>query len=117
MSPAEKVALIVIAVLGGSAVGLLGAGLLGRRTHRPPMLPRHQPRQVPQPSAPPAAPARLHAHDPEDFELDRPRDRHRDLYDAEYREQRDRIERLRRTIGTHLATGADPSNHRDEADS
>ena len=31
------------------------------------------------------------------------RDRHRDLYDAEYVKQLDRVDALRRTIGTRLA--------------
>jgi hypothetical protein len=116
VSPAEKVALIAIAVLGGSAVGLLGAALLDRRTRTTPAPPPHPPRQFPAPSAPPALPVRLHVHDPDDLEIDGARHRHRELYDAEYQAQLDRLERLRRTIGAHLPTGAEPSNHRDEPD-
>ena len=36
------------------------------------------------------------------------RDRHRDLYDAEYVKQLDRVDALRRTIGTRLALAGEP---------
>ena len=36
------------------------------------------------------------------------RDRHRDLYDAEYVKQLDHVNTLRRTIGTRLAVAGDP---------
>ena len=38
----------------------------------------------------------------------RRRDRHRDLYDAEYVKQLDRVDALRRTIGTRLALAGEP---------
>ena len=106
MSAAEKVALVVAAVIGGSLIGLLGATLLARR-HRSPAEPPTRAAApiapMPPPTAPfPPPPVALHVYDVKDPELDGARERHRELYDAEFLAQVDRLERLRRRIGKRL---------------
>ena len=44
------------------------------------------------------------------------RDRHRDLYDAEYVKQLDRVDALRRTIGTRLALAGESHQPSEEPD-
>jgi hypothetical protein len=131
--------LVLAAVLIGASVGLLGALILGaakglRATPRraaaaqrpgPPTArprPVSESRPVPEPRPAPDAPASsplgamgavsaLYAVD-----SDIVRERHRELYDAEYVKQLDRVSALRRTIGTRLALTGEPHQPSDEPD-
>lgn len=129
----QKVLLVVAALLVGSSVGLVGAlifGLLagGRRRprrapvvrmpgpaamHIPPPQPLLEAPPAPGPHATPAigsVPA-LFAVD-----ADVVRDRHHELYEAEYAKQLRHVDTLRRSIGTRLAIAGEPSEPSEESD-
>jgi hypothetical protein len=123
----QRLLLVLAAVLIGASVGLLGALIFGavkgmratsgreaavQMSGPPPARPRTvpAPRHVPSPRAEPEPPTAspfgapgigsvpgLYAVD-----SDVARDRHRELYDAEYVKQLDRVDALRRTIGARL---------------
>jgi hypothetical protein len=114
----QRVLLILAAVLVGSSVGLLGALIFGAVARGRPRAPRvpavrmsapAMTRAPTPPLAEPAPPAPFVAPGigsvPALFALDNDvaRDRHRDLYDAEYAKQLDHVDSLRRTIGTRLS--------------
>jgi hypothetical protein len=123
----QRLLLILAAVLVGASVGLVGALVFGAvkgmrarpegaaalRASAPPPPVRSRPMPEPrtEPVAPPASPfgpAGM-ASIPALYALDGDvRDRHRDLYDAEYVKQLDRVDALRRTIGTRLALAGEP---------
>jgi hypothetical protein len=132
----QRVLLVVAAVLVGASVGLVGALILGAVTGARATPPRtravpvraHAPAltdPLPEPVADPVAPA------PSPFvtpgigsvpalymiDSDVVRDRHRDLYDAEYVKQLDHVDALRRTIGTRLALAGDLDKPSEESDS
>jgi hypothetical protein len=129
----QRLLLVLAAVLVGASVGLAGALVFGavksvRATseraaaERMPAPRPARPRPVPEPRAEPAAPPQSPfgspgmASVPALYALDGDvRDRHRDLYDAEYVKQLDRVQALRRTIGTRLALAGDP-HHPSEPD-
>ena len=129
----QKVLEIVAALLVGSSVGLLGAllfGLVTRDRARPrraaavrmqaPAV-THTPSQ-PLAEAAPAAQGPFVAPGigavPALFALDNDvaRDRHRELYDAEYAKQLHHVDRLRRTIGTRMAVSGDLDKPSEEPD-
>jgi hypothetical protein len=123
----HRLLLILAAVLVGASIGLLGALILGavkggratparaaavRRSGPPPT----RTRPAPEPRAEPDTPA-TSAFDvpamgvlPALYVVDSDvvRDRHRELYDAEYVRQLERVGELRRTIGTRLALAGEP---------
>ena len=121
----QRVLLILAAVLVGSSVGLLGALILGLVTsarRRPPRAPAVR---MPAPSIAPARVeplAREPVPSPSPFvgpaigavpalfavDSDVVRERHRELYDAEYAKQLHHVDALRRTIGTRLAVAGEP---------
>jgi hypothetical protein len=129
----HRLLLILAAVLIGASIGLLGALILGavkgvrpapgraeavRRSGPPPT----RTRPAPEPRAEPdvratsafgavgALPS-LYVVDSEVV-----RDRHRELYDAEYVKQLERVDALRRTIGTRLALAGEPHQPSQEPD-
>jgi hypothetical protein len=125
----QRLLLILAAVLVGASVGLVGALVFGavksvratpartpavRRSAPlppPPVRSRPEPEPRAEPDAPPLSPfgSAGMAPMPALFALDGDvRDRHRELYDAEYVKQLDRVEALRRTIGTRLALAGEP---------
>ena len=136
----QRLLLVLAAVLVGASVGLLGAlifgAVKGMRATRgraaamqmsgPPAArarPVPEPRHVAEPRAETDAPASspfgapglgsipaLHAVD-----SDLVRDRHREIYDAEYVKQLDRVDALRRTIGTRLAVAGEPHQPSEES--
>jgi hypothetical protein len=140
----QRLLLVLAAVLVGASVGLLGAlifgAVKGMRTTPgraaavqmagPPMArPRPAPeaRPVPEPRAGPDAPASLASSPfgapgigsaPALYAIDSEvaRDRHRELYDAEYVKQLDRVNALRRAIGTRLALAGEAHQPSDESD-
>ena len=118
----QRLLLVLAAVLVGASVGLVGALVFGAvknvraqperaaavRAPAPPPPARPRPIAEPrtQPDAPPPSPfgAPGMGSMPALFALDGDvRDRHRELYDAEYVKQLEHVEALRRTIGTRLA--------------
>ena len=117
----QRLLLVLAAVLVGASVGLLGALLFGavksvcatperavaaRMSAPPPVRPRPVPEPRTEPDAPPSSPfgSPVMASMPALYALDGDvRDRHRELYDAEFVKQLDRVDDLRRTIGTRLA--------------
>jgi hypothetical protein len=122
-----RVLLILAAVLVGSSVGLLGALIFALvtsargRPPRAPAVPMPAPDMRPVPVAPmvealapppPPSPFVGPAIGPVPalFGVDSEvvRDRHRDLYDAEYAKQLDHVDALRRTIGTRMAVAGEP---------
>jgi hypothetical protein len=130
----QRLLLVLAAVLVGACVGLLGALILGavkgvratsaqatavRMSGPPPVRTRPVPgrRLEPDPHAlaPFAAPGMgvpaLYVVD-----SDVVRDRHRELYDAEYVKQLDRVDALRRTIGTRLALAGESHQPSEEPD-
>jgi hypothetical protein len=124
-SPALKVVLVLVAVAIGIAVGVIPALLLGSVLG---LLPRSPlagvarrawalaPRPGPVLAAPVVTPIALDPQraaspvaPPVTFvpaAVAAPRERHRELYDAEYSEAVLRLEALRRTIAARLARGA-----------
>jgi hypothetical protein len=123
----QRLLLVLAAVLVGASVGLVGALIFGavagvrpapapapagRMSAPPPVATRPLPEpglqpdgQAPSPFAAPGigpVPA-LFA-----VEGDVVRDRHRELYDAEYVKQLDHVDALRRKIGTRLALAGEP---------
>ena len=128
---AQKVLLVLAALLVGSSVGLLGAllfGLVAGARPRPPSAPAIR---MPAPAATSAA--RLHPLAEAQaaagafvapgigsvpalvaLDADLVRDRHRELYDAEYAKQLHHVDTLRRTIGTRLAVGGEPHKPSEE---
>jgi hypothetical protein len=140
----QRLLLVLAAVLVGASVGLLGALIFGAvkgmratpgraaavqmagpPTARP--RPAPEPRPVPVPRAEPDAPASLASSPfggpgigsvPALFAVDSEvaRDRHRELYDAEYVKQIDRVNALRRAIGTRLALAGEPHQPSEEPD-
>jgi len=139
----QRLLLIVAAVLLGASVGLLGALVFGAMTgmrakpaRRPAVrMPAPQPatapaamrplrRPLPEPLTEPPVPApspfapagigaasALHALDGEVA-----RERHRELYDAEYVKQLDHVDALRRSIERRLALAGEPHRPSEEAD-
>ena len=137
----HRLLLILAAVLVGASIGLVGALIFGavkgvrapsapaaavRMAGPPTARPRPvpEPRPIPDPraeadalaSSPFGAPgigsvAALYAADSEVA-----RDRHRELYDAEYVKQLDRVDALRRTIGTRLALAGESHQPSQEPD-
>jgi hypothetical protein len=104
--------LVAAALLVGSAVGLVGALIVARAT-RPRALPPLPAQPAPAPAPVPTAavvPTRLAEDGP-----DAVRERHRELYDTAYSAQLDRVDRLRRTLGTQLANG-EPHRQAEEAE-
>jgi hypothetical protein len=133
----HRLLLILAAVLVGASVGLLGALILGavkgvratpgraaavRRSGPPPTRTRTRP--APEPRAEPETPATSAFDVPAMAALpslyvvdsDVVRDRHRELYDAEYVRQLERVGELRRTIGTRLALAGEPHQPSQEPD-
>ena len=131
----QRLLLILAAVLIGESVGLVGALVFGavkgvratstraaavRMSGPPPVRPRPvpEPRPAPEPHAPSpfAAPGMgsMPALYAVDSDVDR--DRHRELYDAEYVKQLDRVNALRRTIGTRLALAGEAHRPSEESD-
>jgi hypothetical protein len=132
----QRLLLVLAAVLVGASVGLVGALIFGAVTgvratsarasavpvSGPPPVrtrPVSEPRAESDPQAPGpfaagpsigAVPA-LYAVD-----SDVVRDRHRELYDAEYVKQLGRVDALRRTIGTRLALAGEPHQPSEEPD-
>lgn len=123
----QRLLLILAAVLVGASVGLVGAlilvGVKGvratstrttavRMSGTPPVRPRPvpEPRPAPDPHAPSPFAAPVVGSVPVLYAVDSDvvRDRHRELYDAEYVKQLDHVEVLRRTIGTRLALAGEP---------
>jgi hypothetical protein len=137
----QRLLLVLAAVLVGASVGLLGALIFGavkgmratrgraaavRMSGPPPSRPRpvHQPRPMPASRAEPDTPASspfgapgigsvpaLYAIDSEVA-----RERHRELYDAEYVKQLERVNALRQTIGSRLALAGEPHQPSEESD-
>jgi hypothetical protein len=137
----QRLLMVLAAVLVGATVGLMGALILGavKGLHAPPgratavpmsgppaarPRPVREPRPVPEPRGEPEAPASspfaaagmgsvpaLYAIDSEVA-----RERHRELYDAEYVKQLDRVNALRRTIATRLALAGEPHQPAGEPD-
>jgi hypothetical protein len=137
----QRLLLILAAVLVGASVGLLGAlifGALAGMRAKPPQPPavrmpapppapattRPLRRPLPEPLTEPPAPApsafaaagigtapALYALDG-----DVARERHRELYDAEYVKQLDHVDALRRTIGRRLAIAGEPHTPSEEPD-
>jgi hypothetical protein len=129
----QRLLLVLAAVLVGASVGLVGALIFGavkgvratpERAAAVPMSgpPPGRPRPLPESRAEPEAPASnpfgapgigsvppLYAVD-----SDVVRERHRELYDAEYVKQIDRVDALRRTIGTRLALADEPHQPSEE---
>jgi hypothetical protein len=131
----EKVLLILAALLVGSSIGLIGALLFGfvaagrARPARAPAVRMQAPavtHAAPQPlaDASPSAPvpgafvAPGIGSVPALFALDSEvvRDRHRELYHAEYAKQLDHVDTLRRTIGTRMAVGGELHTPSEEPD-
>ncbi len=136
----QRILLVLAAVLVGASVGLVGAlvfgvttGLRARsrrtravRTPAPPPVPRQPPTRAPaEPVGPTPAASPFAAPSigsvPALFAVDSDvvRDRHRELYDAEYVKQLDRVDALRQTIGTRLALAGErpkPSADPEELD-
>jgi hypothetical protein len=129
----QKVLLVVAAVLVGSSVGLVGALIFGllaggrRRPRRAPVVrmpgpaAMHIPPAQPLVEAPPApgpyaAPAIGSVPTLFAVDADVARDRHRELYDAEYAKQLRHVDTLRRTIGTRLAVAGGPHEPSEEPD-
>ncbi len=131
----QRLLLILAAVLIGASVGLVGALVFGavkgvratstraaavRMSGPPPVRPRPvpEPRPAPEPHAPSpfAAPGMgsMPALYAVDSDVDR--DRHRELYDAEYVKQLERVDVLRRTIGTRLALAGESHQPSEEPD-
>ena len=131
----QRLLLVLAAVLVGASVGLVGALIFGavtggratsaraaavRMSVPPPVRTRPvpEPRAEPDPRAPGpfdapgigAVPA-LYAVD-----SDVVRDRHRELYDAEYVKQLGRVDALRRTIATRLAHAGESHQPSEEPD-
>jgi hypothetical protein len=121
----ERVLLILAAVLVGSSVGLLGAlifGLVTSARARPPRAPAVQmppppiaPAPLPPLSAEPAPPPGPFVGPaigavPALFAVDADvvRERHRELYEAEYEKQLNHVDALRRAIGTRMTVGGEP---------
>lgn len=120
----QRVLLVLAAVFVGSSVGLVGALIFGfvssarARPPRPPAVRMSPPAIAPLPAAPISEAIEP---DPNSFagpaigavpvlfavDSDVARDRHRDLYDAEYAKQLDRMDALRRTIGTRMAVAGE----------
>ena len=132
----QRLLLVLAAVLVGASVGLVGALIFGavagvraapapatahavRMSAPPPVAarPSPEPRAEPDGRAPsPFAPGigsvpALYAVDG-----DVVRDRHRELYDAEYVKQLDHVDALRRRIGSRLALAGEPYQPSEEPD-
>ena len=131
-STTQRLLLVLAAVLVGASVGLVGALLFGAvsraretatatradavRTAAPPPVPTRafpEARVEPEGPSPFSAPGigavpALYAVD-----SDVVRERHRDLYDAEYVKQLDHVDKLRRTIGTRLAVAGESHQPRE----
>jgi hypothetical protein len=139
----QRLLLILAAVLVGASAGLLGALIFGAVTGmrakppRPPAVRMPAPPPAPAPAttrplrrplseplaAPPApAPSPFAtagiATAPALYALDGDfaRERHRELYDAEYVKQLDHVDALRRTIGRRLALAGEPHTPSEEPD-
>jgi hypothetical protein len=140
----QRLLLVLAAVLVGASVGLLGALIFGAvkgmratpgrqaavQMARPPTArprPAPGPRPVAEPRAEPDAPASLASTPfgapgigsvPALFAVDSEvaRDRHRELYDAEYVKQLDRVDALRRAIGTRLDLAGEAHQPSEESD-
>ena len=131
----HRLLLILAAVLVGASVGLVGALIFGaakgarapsaraaavRMSGPPPVRPRPVPelRSEPDPHAPGPFGAPGMGSVPALYAIDSDvvRDRHRELYDAEYVKQLDHVEALRRTIGTRLALAGESHQPSQEPD-
>jgi hypothetical protein len=121
----QRVLLILAAVLVGSTVGLLGALIFGLMTSargRPPRAPAARMRAPVIAPAPVQPLAKEPVPPPSPFvgptigavpplfavDSEVVRERHRELYDAEYAKQLHHVDALRRTIGTRMAVGGEP---------
>ncbi len=136
----QRLLLVLAAVLVGASVGLLGALVLGavkglraapgRAMAVPvPGPPAGRPRPAREARAGPEPRAEPHPPAPSPFAAgigpvpalyavggDAAGDRHRELYDAEYAKQLDRVNALRRAIGTRLALSGEPHQPAAEPD-
>jgi hypothetical protein len=134
-STTQRLLLVLAAVLVGASVGLVGALLFGAvsRARETATATRADAARV---TAPPPVPtrafpeARVEPEGPSPFsapgigavpalyavDSDVVRERHRDLYDAEYVKQLDHVDELRRTIGTRLAVAGEPHQASQEPD-
>lgn len=133
----QRLLLALAAVLVGASVGLLGALIFGtakgtRATPGPAAAVQMsgstmaRPRPVPEPrpvaepdasaSSPFGAPGMGSVPGLCAVDSDVARNRHRELYDAEYVKQLDRVNALRRTIGTRLALAGEPHRPSEEPD-
>jgi hypothetical protein len=131
----QRLLLILAAVLVGASVGLVGAlifvGVKGvratstrttavRMSGTPPVRPRPvpEPRPAPDPHAPSPFAAPVMGSAPVLYAVDSDvvRDRHRELYDAEYVKQLERVDVLRRTIGRRLALAGESHQPSQEPD-
>jgi hypothetical protein len=130
----QRLLLVLAAVLVGASVGLVGALIFGAVTGvratsaqaaAVPVPPPVRTRPVPEPRAEsdPQAPGPFAAGPsigavPALYAVDSDvvRDRHRELYDAEYVKQLGRVDALRRTIGTRLALAGEPHQPSEEPD-
>jgi hypothetical protein len=104
----QRLLLVLAAVLVGASVG------------PPPVRPRPvpEPRPAPDPHAPSPFAAPGMGSVPALFAVDSDvvRDRHRELYDTEYVKQLERVDVLRRTIGTRLALAGESHQPSEEPD-
>jgi hypothetical protein len=131
----QPLLLILAAVLVGASVGLVGALIFGaakgvratpsraavvRMSGPPPVRPRPvpEPRPEPAPHAPGPFGAPGMGSVPALYAVDSDvvRDRHRELYDAEYVKQLHRMDALRRRIGTRLALAGESYQPSQEPD-
>jgi hypothetical protein len=141
----QRLLLVLAAVLVGASVGLVGALIFGavkgvratstraaavrmsgpppvrpRPVPEPPVRPRPvpEPRPAPDPHAPSPFAAPGMGSVPALFAVDSDvvRDRHRELYDTEYVKQLERVDVLRRTIGTRLALAGESHQPSEEPD-
>ena len=131
----HRLLLILAAVLIGASVGLVGALIFGavkgvrapsaraaavRMSGPPPVRTRPVPevRSEPDQHAPGPFGAPGIGSVPALYAVDSDvvRERHRDLYDAEYVKQLDRVNALRRTIGTRLALAGESHQPSEEPD-
>ena len=105
-----RIALMVGAALAGALVGMIPAVLLGTalvvvpRPTRAPAAPRAS--QRPEQASAPAAPEQPSPPRPQSEPVAAGRERHRELYEAEYSWQELRLDALRRRIGAELASHA-----------
>ena len=131
-STTQRLLLVLAAVLVGASVGLVGALLFGAvsRARETATATRADAARV---AAPPPVPtrafpeARVEPEGPSPFsapgigavpalyavDSDVVRERHRDLYDAEYVKQLDHVDKLRRTIVTRLAVAGESHQPRE----